>query len=1136
MILQLFGTFAVQGEGRPLPPPRSRKCDWLLALLALRRGEEMDRASLAGLLWPDSPHTQALYNLRRALAELRELLGPEAPRLSSPHPHMLALDLAGAQVDVLTFDAAIARGDEASLESAVELYRGPLLEECVEAWVIQERLPREQAYLAALETLAGHAVARGDHAAAIRRLRQAVAVDPFRETAQQALLKALLASEDTIGALLAYRAFRLRLHQEVKAEPSPETKALFHQLRAQARRRSGGSGGRGDGETARSTERSSAGPSAPRRLPRPLSQFVGRETALHAVEACLESARLVTLTGPGGVGKTRLAIQVADAIADDHVDGVWFVDLARLSEPALVPQAVASVLGVPEQPNRPLAETLAEFLRSKQLLLVLDNCEHLLSASAELVELLVSSSPELRVLATSRQALGLTGEVAWQLPGLSVPPQGRESVGPTLEALLQFEAIRLFVDRGRGATSAFSLTEENAQSVGEICRRLDGIPFAIELAAAWLKALSVAEIAARLDDRFRLLTGGSRTATPRQQTLQATLDWSYDLLSEPERALLRRLAVFAGSFTLEAAEAVCSDPVDGRWLMVDGSGRSGPSTINHQPSTHEVLELLSRLVDRSLVQVVEPGAGMEHGWGETRYRLLETTHEYARLRLAEVGEEIATRERHRGWYLTFAERAEAALHGPEQVVWLHRLEADHDNLRAVLDWSSNTQDMEAALRLAAALAHFWRLRGHYQEGRARLMGLLAQIGDPHGIPDSPQSPSSGSSLSDSGSRFGDRSARFEATRARVLAAAGAFDLAAWECDRSQDCFAASLAIARRLGDREQEVNALLGLGLTTSRTGAVTRAASHYQESLAIAQEIGYTRGRALALNNLGTVASLLGDRGAARRYYEAALALQRSLGDGWGISLAASNLGGVLVEEGEAAAAESCFVESLAIERALGNIAGVFTQLCNLGQAALARGDHTRAHGRFQEFRELARGLGDTPQEASWLLYLGEACLDSGYPATARPFLEESLTIWRERGHRSAPARLLWSLGRAARLTGDPTLARSCGAEALRIYQELEPTVNHENLSLVEDLAVLDAEGAQPERAARLFGAVEALREANALPRLASHRAECERGIAAARAALGEVPFALEWNAGRAMTRDEAIRLALESDSLPGE
>jgi predicted ATPase/class 3 adenylate cyclase len=409
----------------------------------------------------------------------------------------------------------------------------------------------------------------------------------------------------------------------------------------------------------------------PNNLPVQLTSFIGREREKAEVRRLLSSTRVLTLTGSGGKGKTRLALQVAAEGLEGFPDGVWLVELAVLSDPSLVPKAVASALGVPEQQGRLLTETLVDGMRGKSVLVILDNCEHLVAACAHLTDVLLRACPNLRILATSREALGVTGETTWRVTSLSLPDPERL---PPLDQFTEYEAIRLFVARAVAIAPQFAVTNRNALAVAQVCHRLDGIPLAIELAAARVKVLAVEQIAARLDDRFRLLTGGSRTALPRQQTLRAAMDWSYHLLSETERLLLRRLSVFAGGWALDAAEGICT-------------GRNLEAT--------DILDLLTSLVDKSLVQA-------ETHRGEARYRLLETVRQYARDRLVEASEEVDVRTRHRAWYVALAERADREPRGPRQRIW-----RDHDNLRAALVWGKEDPGgAEATLRLVGALTWF----------------------------------------------------------------------------------------------------------------------------------------------------------------------------------------------------------------------------------------------------------------------------------------------------------------------------------------------------------------------------------------------------------------------------------------------
>ena len=430
-------------------------------------------------------------------------------------------------------------------------------------------------------------------------------------------------------------------------------------------------------------------------LPTQLTTFIGRETEVAEVKRLLSGSRLTTLTGSGGCGKTRLSIQVASEMQTGYPNGVWLVELAPVADPALVSLTVVAVLGLMDDGHRPALEILTDFIHVKTLLLVLDNCEHVIDACAQLSEALLRACPKLGILASSREALGIAGESSYRVPSLAVPEPGQL---PPLETLARLGAVRLFVERAALARPGFALTAQNAPAIAQICQRLDGIPLAIELAAARVRALSAEEINARLDDRFRLLTGGSRTALPRQQTLRALIDWSYSLLSEPERLLFKRLAVFVGGWTLAAAEKVCSD---------DGL----------DPAT--VLDTLSRLVDKSLV-VAEEAAG------ETRYSRLETIRQYSREKFAETDEVAVVRDRHLAYYVQFSEMAEEHVQGREAILWSRRLEAEQDNLRAALEWSL-ARNPDSALRIVGALQFYWHTGGYSAEGSRWTQQALERV-------------------------------------------------------------------------------------------------------------------------------------------------------------------------------------------------------------------------------------------------------------------------------------------------------------------------------------------------------------------------------------------------------------------------
>jgi predicted ATPase len=432
-------------------------------------------------------------------------------------------------------------------------------------------------------------------------------------------------------------------------------------------------------------------------LPAQLTTFIGREEEIAEIEKALESHRLLTLTGPGGIGKTRLSVRVAAHLIEMFPNGVWFVELASLNDPDLIPQTIHTTLGLVEQPGRNIQQILIDYLSQKKILLILDNCEHLVEACAQLTHTLLSHSSSLKILASSREALGVQGEVAWQVPSLSLPDTNKI---PELEHLTQYEAVRLFLDRASLANPHFLLTEDNAPAIAQVCYRLDGIPLAIELAAARVRGLSVEQIAVRLNDRFRLLISGSRTALPRHQTLRALIDWSHDLLSDPEGALLRRLSVFAGGWTLEAAESVCA----GEGLESD-----------------QILDVLLHLVDKSLVVAETQGI-------EPRYHMLETIRQYAQEKVDESGEANLVRDRHLEYFLSLGEQARPHFRDAEQIMWLDRFEAELDNLRAALTWALDGGSVESGLRLASDLGvdtgAFWVNRDHIKEGHEFLEQLL----------------------------------------------------------------------------------------------------------------------------------------------------------------------------------------------------------------------------------------------------------------------------------------------------------------------------------------------------------------------------------------------------------------------------
>jgi predicted ATPase/DNA-binding CsgD family transcriptional regulator len=621
-------------------------------------------------------------------------------------------------------------------------------------------------------------------------------------------------------------------------------------------------------------------------LPLALTSFVGREREMVEIEDLLVESRLLTLTGPGGSGKTRLALAMASELAGRFEGGVWLVQLAPLSDPNLVPQAVASVLGVRETPGTPLAETLVDYLKPRNVLLVLDNCEHLIGACASFAEALLRRCPDLRVLATSREALGVAGETLFDVPPLSLPDPHHLQAA---EGLPHYEASRLFVERARMVRPDFSVTGGNAMTIAQICYRLDGMPLAIELAAARIRVLSVDQISIRLDDSFGLLTGGGRSVLPRQRTLRATMDWSYGLLSEDERALFRSLSVFAGGFTLGAAEAVAA-----------GEG----------VEEADVLDLLTSLVDKSLVIVDERDA-------EARYRLLETARQYAWEKLQDSGEAERARGRHAEFYVAFAEEPASDTEG--QGARLRKLGAEQDNFRAAQRWfmgpNASELDVEQGLRLATAL------------GRQRFWAAYA--------------PSEGRGWLDRG-LANDRTSS-ELLRARALYEAGWLATVQGDLQQAVVWLRESLDTFEGLGETAEAAISLTILGQLMIQGGDRRLIDPLCEEAEALLSELSDPRAESLLLIFLALAAWDEGDHMRTVELAERSLSLSRELGYLYAIALCAGSLGFAVLDKGEIDRAEALFVESLHALQDLQDKIGVFHCLLGMAGVAGSRGHPAR-------------------------------------------------------------------------------------------------------------------------------------------------------------------------------------------------
>ncbi len=685
------------GSAVALGGPRHRR---LLAALLVHAGEVVAADRLIDVLWGSETPRSAAEMLHVRVSELRKLLRAgqlEQPDVVVTHPPGYLIRVGPDELDARRFEQLAAAGQQALAEgdpstaaarlgAALALWRGPALTDIADRPYAQSEIARlEDLRLQALEGRLDADLAVGRHLDVIAELKGLVVEHPLRERFWYQLMLVLYRAGRQGEALQAYQTASELLVEELGIDPGADLQrlrtAILRQEPALA-----------PAETSPHRRHE-----VPNNLPVHLTSFIGRDEELAAVRESLSTARLVTLTGVGGAGKSRLATEVAATLLNVYPGGVWLVEMAALTDPRLIAPTTAGLLGVRENPERDLLQLLIAHLRPASTLIVLDNCEHLVEGVADFARRLLDACPQLRILCTSRERLGITGEVQHSLSGLRIP----EPASASESQLRCADAVRLFAERAAAVQASFELSDTTISRVAEICQRLDGLPLAIELAAARISTYGVAQIAARLGDRFRLLTRGSRIALPRHRTLRAVVDWSYELLGEPERRVFDRLSVFVGGFTFEAADAVCGHPDDGSDLP----------------------EMLARLLDKSLV-MAEAVASPEY-----RYRMLETLRAYGMERLDARGETDQLHARHAAFFRGLAEAAGLGLRGADQPVWLERLSKEHNNLRSALQWSIARGDTETAARMAGSLYPFWDLRGHYTEGRRWLTDVLTAGGD-----------------------------------------------------------------------------------------------------------------------------------------------------------------------------------------------------------------------------------------------------------------------------------------------------------------------------------------------------------------------------------------------------------------------
>ena len=903
LTIRLFGPMQVLLHGNPLPHLRSRKSLYLLALLTLRHNRSVEREWLAGTLWPDVDQTQAFANLRPALSGLRDALGAAAARLESPGRRTLRLNLAaGADVDLLTFDAAVASGERKALEQAIRVYRGPLLEGFAEEWIVQDRMARERDCLRALQTLASAAFAAGDAATAANYWRRAVSLDPLWDAARRGLMESLVRDGDSNAALQVYREFDTALKSgDMRAVPDAETTALYRRLREQIRQKA---------NAIPTVNAEEATPPISGYLPYALTELVGREDERLEVAERLRRSRLVTLTGPGGIGKTRLAAAVAGEVAREYPDGVWLVPLESLraesgdeGSRALI-QQIASVLGIKESTGRPLLTLVTEQLRRKRLLLVLDNCEHVLEATAQTVAPLLRECLGVRILATSREALRISGETVWTVPALAVPEPERLPAGQMslIRAIAGYDAVRLFVERAEAAHKTFALTGGNARDVALLCSRLEGVPLALELAAARAVALTPAQILAQWDARpLDALASRHRDVAPRHRTLRATLEWSYNLLPPEAQAFLNDIGVFRGSFTLEAAQAVCPDA--------------------------DAAEMLTLLSEASLINATGDA-------GERRFNLLETVRQFAAESLEKSGSADATRQRHSRYYAAwvgerFSEWGEKREREAQRFFAL--IEREYPNVSASLVWASEA-DEDTLLQFAYHLAVFWARTGRIQEGRSWLRIV------PPPLPNEEAEEADSAPDEEESAALKARLNRYRAIQDEFLFIIGDYDTAAVRCLHNFE-------LAQRAGNAVSGRTFLFNAASLTIASD-LKRALEMLEQCLPLEREHrGDGRANPVIFSQLAVVARFVGQTEAAAHFLSEALTVchGNEENDPQGYARAMWVAGDAALAENDFPLALERFDTTMAVARRLGDISMTTDVLCSMAALAHEMGDSER-------------------------------------------------------------------------------------------------------------------------------------------------------------------------------------------------
>lgn len=828
----------------------------------------------------------------------------------------------------------------------------------------------------------------------------------------------------------------------------------------------------------------------PNNLPQQSTPFIGREKEVAEVEETLRrrDVWLLILTGAGGIGKTRLALEVATNMLDEFRDGVFFVPLTSVTSPDLVVPAITQTLSLREESGQPLVDTLKDYLRSKSCLLVLDNFEQVLDAAPVVADLL-RTAPELKMLVTSRADLRLSIEHEYHVPPLSIPDPKHL---PPADGLMQYEAAELFISRAQAVNSAFAVNNDNSAAIAEICVQLEGLPLALELAAARTRVLSPQRILDRLrgklGNRLSLLTGGARDLPARQQTLRATIDWSYELLDSGEKQLFRRLAVFAGGFMLEDAEMVCNAEGD---LALD------------------VLYGVESLVSKSLVRADEDKSG------NYRFAMLQTIQEYAGERLEESTEAEKLRQVHAQYFLKFAEDAEQEIVGANESKALQQLDASYENLLAALEWSTQKGGVtfaDLALRLCGALWRYWWIRGYLSEGRRRLELALGQ---------------SSRYAEDAKEGTGEESTLRLTARAKALNGLGNLAFFQGDYDAARVSHEEALLLRRELGDTQGVAASLNNLGNAAVEQGDYPAARSYLEQAVAILRELDSKRWIAVTLGNLAAVVREQGEYDRARALFEESLSILQAQGDTTSLSNVFAGLGHIALEQGDYIAARSHLQQALDIDQAAGHKPEIAMGLHNLANVAEDEGDYETAWSLFQQSLAMKRELGDKRGIGSTLSHLAAIDFERGNYTTARAFIEESLALRQETGGKRGIAECLLYLGKLSGVEKDYAKARSFYEQALDMRVKMGD--RYGIIQSLLEFAYLAVQHDQLKRAVLLFSAVEALYNSIGARLPADQRARYEQTISDLHSRVDEAVWEGTWQEGRALSMEQAIACALE-------